>query len=72
MYTHLINISLLSMSLCQAGGYPAADSLTVTSFPQLGQVLASMHDHAGEGTASPCLILVIRWEAQDRSSGRNS
>lgn len=51
MYTHLINICLLSMSLCQAGGYPAADSLTVTSFPQLGQVLASMHDHAGEGTA---------------------
>lgn len=33
---------------CQAGGYPSADSLTVTSFPQLGQVLAGMHECAGE------------------------
>mgnify|MGYP001810157034 CR=1 FL=1 len=72
MYTHLINISLLSMSLCQAGGYPAADSLTVTSFPQLGQVLASMHDHAGDASASPCLILVFCWEAQYIRSGSNS
>lgn len=31
----------------QAGGYPAADSLVVTSFPLLGRVLDSMHKHAG-------------------------
>jgi hypothetical protein len=62
LYTHLINISPLPMSLCQAGGYPAADSLTVTSFPQLGQVLASMHDHAGEGMLLLVFSLVIRWE----------
>jgi hypothetical protein len=31
-----------------AGGFPAADSLTVTSFPQLASVLPAMHSHAGE------------------------
>lgn len=33
--------------LCRAGGYPTADSLTVTSFPKLQEVLTSMHEHAG-------------------------
>jgi hypothetical protein len=37
-----------TLCLLAAGGYPAADSPTVSSFPQLSTVLAAMHSHAGK------------------------
>lgn len=50
LYVMYAEASLLSCCavLRQAGGYPAADSLTVTTFPKLNEVLASMHQQAGE------------------------
>ncbi|WIA17916.1 hypothetical protein OEZ85_009410 [Tetradesmus obliquus] len=37
-----------ALQLTALGGFPAADSLTVSSFPQLAGVLPALHAHAGE------------------------
>jgi hypothetical protein len=46
----LLIVALFAAMPCMpaAGGYPAGDSPTVSSFPQLSSVLAAMHTHAGE------------------------
>lgn len=36
---------LSSPFCCAAGSYPAADSLAVESFPELGKVLDRLHNH---------------------------